>query len=122
MSSTLTYLLLIQALASTTMERLPRPRSFTVSVACRPASIFGGGFFRSASQANLNNQVEKININDSRENINSNHHHPPPTTNSSNSIRISINMTTNSSNSICISINMTSQRPRPSNHHQHETT
>ena len=118
MSSTLTYLLLIQALASTTMERLPRPRSFTVSVACRPTSIFGGGFFRSASQANLNNQVE-ININDSRENINSNHHRPPPTTNSSNSIRISINMTTNSSNSICISINMTSQRPRPSNLHQH---
>ena len=119
MSSTLTYLLLIQALASTTMERLPRPRSFTVSVACRPAPSSAGA---SSDQANLNNQVEKININDSRDNINSNHHHPPPTTNSSNSIRISINMTTNSSNSICISINTTSQRPRPSNHHQHETT
>ena len=79
MISTLTYLLLIQALASTTMERLPRPRSFTVSVACRPASIFGGSFFRSASQANLNNQVKNININDSREDINSSHHHPPPT-------------------------------------------
>ena len=106
MSSTLTYLLLIQALASTTMERLPRPRSFTVSVACRPASIFGGGFFRSTSQANLNNQVKNININDSREDININHPHPPPTTH-------------HSSNSICISINMTSQRPRPSNLHQH---
>ena len=105
MISTLTYLLLIQALASTTMERLPRPRSFTVSVACRPASIFGGGFFRSASQANLNNQVENININDSWEDNNSNHHHPPPTA--------------NSSNSICNSNNMTSQRPRPSNLHQH---
>ena len=103
--STITYLLLIQVLASTTMERLPRPRSFTVSVACRPASIFGGSFFRSASYANLNNQVEKININDFREDININHHQPPPTT--------------DSSNSICISINMTSQRPRPSNLHQH---
>ena len=102
---TLTYLLLIQALASTTMERLPRPRSFTVSVACRPASIFGGSFFRSASQANLNNQVENININDSREDNNSNHLHPPPTS--------------NSSNSICNSNNMTSQRHRPSNLHQH---
>ena len=57
------------------MERLPRPRSFTVSVACRPASIFGGSFFRSASQANLNNQVKDININDSREDINNSHHH-----------------------------------------------
>ena len=81
-----------------------------------PIGVVAGA---SSDQANLNNQVEKININDSRDNINSNHHHPPPTTNSSNSIRISINMTTNSSNSICISINMTSQRPRPSNLHQH---
>ena len=76
--STITYLLLIQALASTTMERLPRPRSFTVSVACRPASIFGGSFFRSASQANLNNQVKNININDSREDINNSNPEPPP--------------------------------------------
>ena len=105
MISTITYLLLIQALASTTMERLPRPRSFTVSVACRPASIFGGSFFRSASQANLNNQVKNININDSREDINSIHHHPPPTT--------------NCSNSICYSNNITSQRPRSSQLHQH---
>ena len=65
----ITYLLLIQALASTTMERLPismpRPSSFTVSMACRPGTIFGGGFFRSASQANLSNQVKNINISDS---------------------------------------------------------
>ena len=51
------------------MERLPRspgrPRSSTVSVVCRPAGIFSGGFFRSASQATLSNQVENIKISDS---------------------------------------------------------
>ena len=51
------------------MERLPasapRPRSFTVSVACRPTTIFSGGFFRSVSQANLSNQVKDIKISDS---------------------------------------------------------
>ena len=51
------------------MERLPasapRPRSFMVSVACRPTTIFSGGFFRLASQANLSNQVKDIKISDS---------------------------------------------------------
>ena len=48
------------------MPRSPgRPRSSTVSVVCRPAGIFSGGFFRSASQATLSNQVENIKISDS---------------------------------------------------------
>ena len=106
MISTLTYLLLIQALASTTMERLPRPRSFTVSVACRLASIFSSGFFRSASQANLNNQVENININDSWED-------PVKTSTTATT-------TTTCSNSICNSNNMSSQRHSSSQHHRHQ--